>query len=365
MNGRKGSTLIATGLCVTSMLGMLGLALDLGRVYIAKNETQTFCDAAALSAAMALDGGGFTAAGNAVAQSTANKWNLGTASFAAASENTSVLTEFAKPQPTEPSKPDERTWSATPPSAAGYLFVRVTTQVTLPLYILPGTNQRVRAASVAGQVPLKSFSGGLLPFSPIQHTGGLVAGKSYTLRYPASVSASDLCPGDQGDAAFVSAATSQPPDERGFYEDPQEPMLGKAIVDGVLPFPVIFPGKIKMSGGAVPAAQTALNERINFDSDRTSTTYAQYQANLFNGKRVGNGFRLVGAPLNSGAVKVGGPRDIVGFGGFFLSASPTQVYYSPGEKTAWCAEYYGVWSKAARGSGPGAPGVAYTSVLVQ
>jgi hypothetical protein len=205
-----------------------------------------------------------------------------------------------------------------------------------------------------------------LPFSPIEHADGFEAGKSYTLRYPAgSFGSGDLCLGDRDEASFIAAANSQPAGQRGFYEDPQQPMLGKAIVDGVFPFPVAFPGKITMSGGAIPAAQTGLNERINFDSDRTSTTYAQYQANRFNGKRVGNGFRLVGAPINAGPAKDGGARDIVGFGGFFLSASATQVYYSPGDKPAWCAEYYGVWSKAAQGAGPGTAGQAYTSVLVQ
>jgi hypothetical protein len=120
-----------------------------------------------------------------------------------------------------------------------------------------------------------------------------------------------------------------------------------------------------MSGGAMDAALGALNQRIEFDTDHISTTYAQYQANIFNGKRVGNGFRLVAAPINAGPAGGGGARDIAGFGGFFLSASSTNVYYSAGGKIAWCAEYYGVWNKAGQGAGPGTPGVAYTSVLVQ
>ena len=48
-SGRKGFALIATGVCVASLLGMLGLALDLGRVYVAKNETQSFTDTAAMA----------------------------------------------------------------------------------------------------------------------------------------------------------------------------------------------------------------------------------------------------------------------------------------------------------------------------
>jgi hypothetical protein len=350
---------------------MLGLGLDLGRIYIAKDETQTFTDAAALAAAMALDGISLAPARNAATANTMNKWNLGTASFTASGNDTDIRVEFARPLTANASAPDDHTWSDTPPTAAGYTFVRVTASANLPLYILPvvgaGRGQTVRAASVAGQVPLNSFAGGLLPFSPIRHAGGFTVGKWYTLRYPgpSSFAATDLCPGDQGDAAFLAAANSQTPGERGYYEDPQEPMLRNAIVDGIFPFPVGFPGKIAMSGGPVSAAQTALNDRINFDSDHTSSTYAQYQANRFNGKRVGNGFRLVGAPINAGPVKGGGARDIVGFGGFFLSASATQVYYPAGEKRAWCAEYYGVWSKAGLSSGPGVAGVAYTSVLVQ
>ena len=38
------------------------------------------------------------------------------------------------------------------------------------------------------------------------------------------------------------------------------------------------------------------------DTDNTSTTYEQYVANKVNGDVVGNGFRLVGVPVNDGAV---------------------------------------------------------------
>jgi hypothetical protein len=356
---------------------MLGLALDLGRVYIAKNETQSFTDTAALAAALALNDTTFTAAQNAVAANTRNKWNMGTTSFAAS--DSTVTTEFARALPANASRPNPDTWSVAPPTAAGYMFARVTASVAVQLYILPavGTShaQLVKAASVAGQVPLTSFKSGLLPFSPILHASaatanppfGFVVGKSYTLRYPgaATIANSDLCLGDQGDSAFLTVVNRQAPGERGFYQDSQESLAAAAVVDGVMKLPVVFPGTITMSGGAMDAALIALNERINFDTDHLSTTYAQYQANIFNGKRVGNGFRLVGAPVNAGPVAGGGPRDIAGFGGFFLSSSSTNVYYSAGDKSAWCAEFYGVWNKAGQGAGPGTPGVAYASVLVQ
>src|SRR5262245_27681520 len=111
MNRRNGFTLIATGFCVASLLGMLGLALDLGRVYIAKNETQSFTDTAALAAVLRLNGVNFTDALNAVTNNTKNQWNLGTTTYTASGGDTTITTEFAKPQVANDFQPDDTTWS--------------------------------------------------------------------------------------------------------------------------------------------------------------------------------------------------------------------------------------------------------------
>src|SRR5882724_8317572 len=152
---RKGFTLIATGFCIASLLGMLGLALDLGRVYIAKNETQSFTDTAAMAAVLKLDGVAFTAAKAAVVNNTKNQWNLGATTFQIASGGTTIATEFARPQAANDFQPDDSTWSTAPATAAGYTFVRVTASANLPLYVLPAVGsssaQTVRASSVAGQ----------------------------------------------------------------------------------------------------------------------------------------------------------------------------------------------------------------------
>jgi len=80
---------------------MLGLALDLGRVYIAKNETQSFTDTAALAAALALNDANFTAPRDAVAANTRNKWNMGITNFAAPASRPSSpgLYRPARPNP--------------------------------------------------------------------------------------------------------------------------------------------------------------------------------------------------------------------------------------------------------------------------
>ena len=288
---RRGFTLIVVCLCVVSLLGMLGLSLDLGRVYVAKNEVQSFTDSAALAASLALNGESFAAAQEAVRSDTSNRWNMGTATFTDPNGSTVLTTEFAKPLAANAARPDPSTWSSAPNSAAGYTFVRVTATATLPLYILPvvgaGKAQLVAASSVAGQVPLRAFESGLLPFSPIAHTGGMIVGNWYTLRYPAG--GGPACSGDQSDSAVLALANKQPAEESGFYQEPQESVVRDEVVDGMMRFPLTVQGTIKMSGGTVNIAQRALNERIELDTDRTSTTYEQYQANIVNGKRIGNG----------------------------------------------------------------------------
>src|SRR5258706_14972446 len=76
---QSGFVLIIMTAASIAMVGALGLAVDMGRVFIFKNETQHFCDSAALAAALQLDGtsaGGTSANNNATR--LADKWNIGT-----------------------------------------------------------------------------------------------------------------------------------------------------------------------------------------------------------------------------------------------------------------------------------------------
>src|SRR5579864_1152182 len=79
----RGYVLITMALAAAAMFGVLGLAVDVGRMYIAKSETQAFCDSAALSATLQLNGtsNGITAAKNAVSNNL-NPWNLDSAKVA-------------------------------------------------------------------------------------------------------------------------------------------------------------------------------------------------------------------------------------------------------------------------------------------
>jgi Flp pilus assembly protein TadG len=87
----RGFVLIAMSISMLLMLACIGLAFDLGRVYIARNEAQVFTDAAALTAASKLDGtsAGMERARQAVAL-VPMRWNLGTKEF------TGVIVEFSE-----------------------------------------------------------------------------------------------------------------------------------------------------------------------------------------------------------------------------------------------------------------------------
>ncbi len=104
--------LIAMSICMLLLLAVMGLAFDLGRIYIARNEAQVFTDAAAMTAAAKLDG---TAAGIVRAREGVAKlpmrWNLGTKEF------TGVVIEFSA---------DGAKWEREPKEAGAATMARVT-----------------------------------------------------------------------------------------------------------------------------------------------------------------------------------------------------------------------------------------------
>ena len=94
------------------LLAVMGLAFDVGRVYIARNEAQVFSDAAAMAAASKLDGtkAGLERARDAVAH-VSMRWNLGTQEFKG------VVVEFSA---------DGSRWEAEPREPGRMTAARVT-----------------------------------------------------------------------------------------------------------------------------------------------------------------------------------------------------------------------------------------------
>src|SRR5436309_692787 len=79
---QRGIALLASVVSTIMLFGMAGLAIDIGRMYITKNEAHGYADGAAIAAARRLDGTslGLTNADGAVTAST-NRWNFGTSAF--------------------------------------------------------------------------------------------------------------------------------------------------------------------------------------------------------------------------------------------------------------------------------------------
>src|SRR2546423_3468163 len=80
----RGIALLATAFGLVAIIGIAGISVDLGRMYIVKGELQAYTDAASISGALQLDGTstGITRATNAARNvgngTPAMGWDFGT-----------------------------------------------------------------------------------------------------------------------------------------------------------------------------------------------------------------------------------------------------------------------------------------------
>lgn len=205
---RRGVVLILFALSAVVIFGFIGLAFDMGRLYIVRNEAQGYCDAAALAAASMLDGtmNGITAArtaaqtGQYYASSGAwKRYHFQNTQFQ------NITVEFATQYAA--ANPASGDWTSVPATGVGYRFVRVGASGPVSMYLSPiltGQSTGTAAASaVAAQIKMSMMDQGLVPFAPFAHCttgtvipGGLPAcsdpylgytlGRQYTLRWGAN-----------------------------------------------------------------------------------------------------------------------------------------------------------------------------------
>lgn len=330
------------------LLAMVGLAVDIGRMYVAKSEAQSFADSAALAAAMQLNG---TSAGITNAQSVVSadpkRWGFGLNPF------TNVTTAFA----TSSSGP----WVANPYPAANYYYANVSTSISLPMYfirVVAGSTANVGGGAVAGRYQVTNLvNGGEFPFSPYTRATspnpdsttdpyGFAAGDQYTLRWGA--------PGTRTTCGTDNKNTLPSNGKiRGYCcVSESAASLRQAILGGDTD-PETVGQPVNMDNGAKDTEMSAIAVRVDADTDTTSTTYAGYRS-----LGQGNGERLVVVPVNGG-----GPDYInLGFAGFFLLND--SAYTGLGGNDSACAEYIGAWVKGMPAPRPGGSG-AYHVKLYQ
>ena len=333
--GRKrGFTLLTTAICIIVLMGMLGLVIDLGRAYVAKNETQAFTDAAALAAAAELDNTstGINNAKSAVTNST-NKWYFNKQSF------TGVTTEFST---------NQTTWVNSPSTGTNYRYVRVTAPTnTLVTYFMTAlgapTTMNVAARSVAGIKLPTTFPQGVFPFSPIAHslTGpdfGYTQGDELTLLWPSSTESNgtaqkmnNLCQSDRT-AASLAMVQDGSGAERGYIMETSASAIAAAIEDDKMNYTVSVGGTVTLTGGVKTTdVYQSLEDRISQDSEPNQQNYNAYIAN----HDASPMRRIVIVPIVENLNSTSTPT-VLGFVKVFL---PPNQPHNPNKSK--CAEYIG------------------------
>ncbi|MBN9659000.1 MAG: hypothetical protein J0H49_12525 [Acidobacteria bacterium] len=277
---QRGFSLLTTGVCLIVLIGMLGLVFDLGRAFITKNEAQAFTDAAALAAAVQLNGSnsGITNALNAVASmKIVNKWQFSTNSYS------NVTLEFST---------DKATWTAAPPSPVNVKYARVTAPSnSLTMYFLGAAgnakSMNVAAMSMAGGELPTTFAQGVFPFAPIAHSTsppdfGYSYGDELTLLWPSSVGSNgpvklnNLCGADRNKAALdaVQAGTTS---DRGYIQDTSASSIASAIEDDHMDYTVTLGLPVDRTGGVKGTdVNKSLADRVAQDTSPNVTDYNGY-----------------------------------------------------------------------------------------
>lgn len=360
---QRGYVLFLMGAASIAVLGASGLALDMGRLYVNKQESQAFVDSAAIAAALELDG---TAAGitraKAVVTSSSNKWNMATSSVPA------PTVEFATTK--------TGTYSATPVNPAGYIFARVTVTLPAKLYFLPLVNgkqysQDVKSRAVAAQTQITKFGKGLGPYTAIAQTNtgpkfGLTVGSEYTIQWPAFNGGNNCkqnnpkgcfvknpCPGDS-DAAMWSVAKNWSSSTNGYWGFNSSADIRESVLDGKQSAPVSVGDNLfnvngvnLMASGNMASQAGYLDERARSDQENSTNSYSTYEASSNH-----NGRRLLVVPIVS-------PQNVnittvLGWGMFLLEsngASSNWYEKNTNGNDGYCAIYVGPYTMGSNDSG--------------
>jgi Flp pilus assembly protein TadG len=146
-SGERGSVLVMTAICMVAFMLMLGLAIDISRIYMVRAELQNAADAAALTAARELNGG-TTGIDNAVtrANNIVNTQGFGKVGTGIASVTFAVNVD-------DPSYLDAAS-AKDVTTVKNIRFVRVTTQTTTTNILFAvsvlGTTHAESRSAVAG-----------------------------------------------------------------------------------------------------------------------------------------------------------------------------------------------------------------------
>ncbi len=350
----RGFTVVASTIAALAIFGMAGLAIDIGRMYITKNEAQSYADSAALYAAQQLNGtsAGLAAADTAVSSSIL-KWGFATNGF------TGTTTEY--------STDGAGGWASAATVSASDVpnirYVRVTATVNnMPLYLLPvigtGTSATIKARATAGQTP-EDPPNSLFPYSPVANvdatshadlptTGdpyGWVVGQQYDLKWPHSAQTGANgankvpCAGDNSTSMINRTEGGN---DWGEIVMTSGSDISNAIQDDMGKVSVAIDQSVQPTTGNKSTELAAIQDRIAQDGDQTSTTISDYFANAAH-----NGRRLITVIVNNGLANAAGTpypasQQAIGLGyAQFLLLTANAYTSNGGSNNPWCAIYVG------------------------
>ncbi len=354
---RRGYVVLATAMGLVAMVGMLGLAVDLGRLFIVKSEAQAFADAAAILAATKLNGKktGIDDAETAI-KTSVNKYNFNTQSVPTSALEIyfakSVLGPWEKPPISSPS---------------GYGFVRVEARPSIKLSFMPtlgaASTKNALGEAVGAQVQQTFPNGGYMPFTPFalnpndaSGNFGMQVGEEYAFLWPGNASQNNSCQGNRVNwpAYNFSDNNNTAGANRGYFELQAASAIRSAIEGATQTQPLNIGDIVNLTNGQKQAMQDALVARALLDTDQTSYGRSPGTAPSY----YGNNMRLVIMPINGGSMTVPANK-VLGFAAFLLPLS----YPNQGNRT-WCAIYMG--SRVDGGGTSAYPGAgSYVVRLVQ
>ena len=360
----RGAIIVFVALGLVVLIGMMGLAFDLGHAYVNKSQLQNIADASALAGASALNG---TAAG--IDQAELRATDYGSSQYLANKKEFNTLNVSVPGSAVTYAAALDGPWlnkAAAQGSASTIRFVRVDVpaQQTAVLLakVVPGIPNVLNfgAEAVAGREPLTEVCSGLDPFSPIQlgpgPNFGYNPGQTYMLR---------LAPGSSG----MVCTGALPPLPLGGSVTGN---FGFADSTGCGPSLDCFREAIKgtpdrycvamqtaelpsTTGNMGNAAVRALRDRYEQDTDQTPyPEYSDYQTGYFN-STTKNNRRIIRVAFNDGTIPLGAsePYNVVGFGCFFM---PTPVSVSPPAE-AICLMYIGACDQSGMATGGTEPSI--------
>jgi hypothetical protein len=386
LRSEKGAILFIVAACLVVLLGIMGLAIDLGHAYNNKSQLQNIADACALAGGSALNS---EPSGIALAESRATD----------AANRLSNRSEFNKASVTVPTTAVTYSVALNGPwltrAAAEavavaptihYVRVDVPPQPTEVVFakVIPGIPASLSfgAEAVAGQLPLAEVCRGLDPFSPVRRDSGpyadsppatvcsapgqigctmpgefgYIRGQSYELR---------LSPGNSGKNCGTQGIPGSVTGNFGFSDVNGCGTGNSCLID------TIVNGSQNSCVGTGPVLPAVPGDRgatilgalqDRFDQDNDLTTYYTWDSwhdTYLENTIASNGRqpyrRQIRVAFNDGVIPNGaGTYNVQGFGCFFMESRPDR---SP-PSSALCLMFVGACSE----SGAPAPSATTTSI---